>query len=131
VVVSMRSAVILRLRLRCDASAPARAREALRAVDRIEPVRDDALLVISELATNAVLHSGCDPNEEIEIVAELVPEGLRIEVADRGHSDQVPMPRGVEFVGPGGMGLHVVQAIARGWGTERGDGTRVWAELAL
>ena len=119
----------LRLRLRCDSSAPKLAREAVGKLDVTGPARDDALLVVSELATNAVLHSGSDPNEEIEIVAEVLPDRLRIEVTDGGRSDNTPVPRADEYAGPGGIGLRVVQAIAHGWGTERGNGTRVWAEL--
>jgi anti-sigma regulatory factor (Ser/Thr protein kinase) len=125
----MSPAQILRLRLRCDSSAPKLAREAFGQLDVTGPARDDALLIVSELATNAVLHSGSDPTEEIEIVAEYLPDGLRIEVTDGGRSGNAPAPRTAEYSGPGGMGLRVVQAIARGWGTEQCNGTRVWAEL--
>jgi anti-sigma regulatory factor (Ser/Thr protein kinase) len=119
----------LRLRLRCDASAPKLAREAVGKLDVSGGVRDDALLVVSELATNAVLHSGCDPSEEIEVVAEFLPDALRIAVTDAGRSGSTPAPRAAEDFAPGGMGLRVVQAIARGWGAERLGGMRVWAEL--
>ena len=64
---SMRPAEILRLRLRCDASAPRLARRALERLDVITSVREEALLVTSELATNAVMHSGSEPSEEIEL----------------------------------------------------------------
>jgi anti-sigma regulatory factor (Ser/Thr protein kinase) len=126
----MTPAQILRLRLRCDASAPKLARDAVGKLDVSGPFRDDALLVVSELATNAVLHSGSDPDQEIEVVAELLPDGLRIEVTDGGRSQSTPAPRAADHSGPGGMGLRVVQAVARGWGAERCHGTRVWAELA-
>lgn len=125
----MSSAPILRLRLRCDASAPKLARHAVGKLDLTGAARDDALLVVSELATNAVLHSGTDPNEEIEIVAEFVGDRLRIVVADVGRSDKAPVPRAAEYPGPGGMGLRVVDVIAQGWGSERRDGMRVWVEL--
>jgi anti-sigma regulatory factor (Ser/Thr protein kinase) len=127
---SIRSAELLRRRLRCNASAPHLAREALGALGVIEPVRDDVLLVASELVTNAVLHSGCTPGEELALVAKLIPGGLEIAVTDPGRSDTTPTPR-PSYAGPGGVGLRIVEALARRWGTERRHGRRVWAELAL
>jgi hypothetical protein len=56
---------------------------------------------------------------------------LRISVLDPGASGQsaeLPIVP-VEF---GGLGLKVVDALARGWGAERrDDGYEVWAELDL
>jgi anti-sigma regulatory factor (Ser/Thr protein kinase) len=117
--------------LRCDRSAPARAREALRQIDGIDPVCEDALLVTSELVSNAVLHSGCDPQEEIELVADRVPAGIRIEVADAGRSGRTPRVKRADDGSPGGIGLRLVHALARRWGADRQDGVRVWAELAI
>jgi anti-sigma regulatory factor (Ser/Thr protein kinase) len=122
--------LLLRCYLPCDASAPRRIRRALGALDAIEPVRDDALLVASELVTNAVVHSGCEPSEEVEVVAELVPQGLRIAVTDVGRSGGTPVPK-PNYPGPGGVGLRVVEALVRRWGTQREAGTRVWVELEL
>jgi anti-sigma regulatory factor (Ser/Thr protein kinase) len=127
----MRHAEILRLRLRCDISAPRLARRALERLSEIRPVRDDALLVASELTSNAVLHSGAAPNGQIEVCATLVPEGLRIEVTDEGRSGDTPHTRASDMAHAGGFGLPVVEAIAHRWGSERLQGTRVWAELAL
>lgn len=128
---SIRPAELLRLRLRCDATAPALARRALAKLTAIEAIRDDALLVVSELATNAVLHSGSLPEETVEVRADLVPAGLRIEVIDQGRSRSTPAPREANPLVPGGMGLRVVEALARRWGTKRNDHLVVWAELAL
>jgi anti-sigma regulatory factor (Ser/Thr protein kinase) len=124
-------AELLRLRLRCDASAPARARRAISKLAAIDAVRDDALLIVSELATNAVVHSGSAPEEEFELRAELVPSGLRIAVIDPGRSNKTPVPRNGNTRGPGGMGLRVVELLARRWGSERNRQLEVWAELAL
>lgn len=122
---------LLRLLMRSDATAPRRAREALRVLAAIDSIRDDALLVASELVSNAVVHSGSDPSEEIELVAELERSALRLVVTDPGHSDQMPTVRGSEYGGPGGRGLRVVEALARRWGRERRGGTVVWVELPL
>jgi anti-sigma regulatory factor (Ser/Thr protein kinase) len=117
--------------LPCDASAPALARRALEQLTAIDSIRDDALLVVSELATNAVLHSGSLPEEDFEVRAELVPAGVRIEVTDQGHSSSTPTPRAGNPLVPGGMGLRVVETLARRWGSERDHQMVVWAELAL
>jgi serine/threonine-protein kinase RsbW len=124
-------AQILRLRLRCDHSAPSRAREALAELPAVRDCREEALLVVSELATNAVLHSGADAEDEFELLAELVPDGIRIAVTDF-RASRVPEP--VPYGGAAerrGMGLWVIDALSSRWGTESNDVTRVWAELAL
>jgi hypothetical protein len=84
---SRRSTEILRLRLRCDLSAPRRPRRALAGLEAIDPVRDDALLVASELATTALRRATHHAENEIELVAEVVPDGLRIAVSDRWRTD--------------------------------------------
>ncbi|MGH2883721.1 MAG: hypothetical protein ACRDPA_13660 [Solirubrobacteraceae bacterium] len=48
---------LLRLLMRCDASAPQLARDALRTVAAIDLIRSDAILVASELVSNAVMHA--------------------------------------------------------------------------
>ena len=126
----MSPAQILRLRLRCDRTAPRLAREALAGLDEIRPVRDDALLVASELATNAVLESGGQSGKEMELLAELVRDGLRIAVANpsaHSASDSAPSPPAK----PANAGLPVVRAVARRWGRDRADGDQVWAVLAM
>ena len=127
---STQSSPLLRCLVPCDSSAPRLVRRALAAHEVIKPARDDVLLVASELVTNAVLHSGCDPSEEVEVVAETLPGALRIEVTDPGRSDTEPMVK-PRFPGPGGDGLRVVDELARRWGIERHEGLRVWAEIAL
>jgi anti-sigma regulatory factor (Ser/Thr protein kinase) len=129
--VSTRHAEILRLHIPCDTSAPRRARQALAALGQIRSVRENALLVASELTSNAVRHSGAAPNGEIELRAELLPSGLLIEVIDEGRSGDVPHTRPPSAGTPGGFGLPVVEAIAARWGSERLQGTRVWAELPM
>jgi anti-sigma regulatory factor (Ser/Thr protein kinase) len=117
--------------MRCDSSAPRLAREALRTVVAIDLVRSDAILVVSELVSNAVMHAGCEPGEEIELVVEMRSSAVRLAVADRGCSDKAPIVRGPEYRGPGGLGLRIVQTLAHCWGVERRIGTLVWAELSL
>ncbi|MGZ6565169.1 MAG: ATP-binding protein [Solirubrobacteraceae bacterium] len=124
-------AELLHLRLPCDSAAPREARRALGQIREIAPVFEDAALIVSELTTNAILHSGAGPGDEIELRAELGIGVLVIEVIDEGRSDTTPHTRPPDNSSPGGFGLPVVAALARRWGTERSEGMRVWAELAL
>jgi anti-sigma regulatory factor (Ser/Thr protein kinase) len=122
---------VVRIQLSCDRAAPRRAREALTLLDGIDVVREEARLVTTELVANAVLHGGGGPDDEIELVAERVPAGIRIAVIDRGGSDTEPHlsakdPRS----GEGGLGLRLVESLSQRWGIERLERLRVWAELA-
>ncbi|MFJ7272410.1 ATP-binding protein [Streptomyces sp. NPDC099050] len=85
---------------------------------------EDALLLVSELLTNASLHAdGC---RELVLTA---GRTLRIEVCDGTTAPPLlhPAPRrGM----PGGHGLHIVERLSDRWGTHaHGDGKAVWAEI--
>ncbi len=98
----------------------------------IDAVREDALLLTSELVSSAVLRVGCNPSEEIEVVADLVPNGVRIAVADVPASRRGSELRtSVEAYLPPGLGLGLVEAVARRWGVDRRERARLWAELAV
>jgi anti-sigma regulatory factor (Ser/Thr protein kinase) len=129
--VPIRPGEILRLRLRCDASAPRLARRAIERLEALAPVKDEALLVTSELTTNAVMHSGADATEEIEVKAELVSDMVRIVVKDRHRSRSEPALRDGEANIPGAIGLRVIETLGRRWGAEHGEGLSVWVELPL
>jgi anti-sigma regulatory factor (Ser/Thr protein kinase) len=122
------------LRLSLDVQAPAVARAAVanRLGDAVTTaVLAAAQLVVSELVTNGVCHSGASAGETL-IVRLAVSAGMvRLEVEDPG-SDGAVAPRQPDVDG-GGRGLNLVQAMSERWGVERvaGGGTRVWAQLAL
>ncbi|HEY2770769.1 MAG TPA: ATP-binding protein [Solirubrobacteraceae bacterium] len=122
---------LLRADVRCDLTAPAVVREALAQTEGIERVLDDAMLIASELVTNAVIHSGCSGNDEIQVRVSRATGRLTISVRDPGASGKRAAMSEGDMAGYGGFGLKVVDAVALRWGTERGDGHRVWAELAL
>lgn len=93
-------------------------------------VRDDAVLLVSELVTNAVIHT---PSARILCAAELVMDrNLRIEVHDQGDGR-----RGLPPCRPGaddesGRGLLLVAELAESWGTGPSrltGGSAVWATL--
>lgn len=119
------------MRLRRDASAPGLARRALERLDAISPVHDDALLVASELATEAVRQATVESAGEIELSAELVHDGLRIVVTHSARPELTTGLEPAEAVNSDGLGLRIIQGVARRWGTERFDGRRTWAVLSI
>jgi anti-sigma regulatory factor (Ser/Thr protein kinase) len=116
--------------LRRDESAPARARAAIGDLaDGQVPDerRDMALLLTSEVVTNALLHAR--PSGDIELHGTLKDGHLRVEVLDQGPGFGPPKPRSSSDR-PGGYGLRLLEAAATRWGTSRGDRFTVWFELA-
>jgi anti-sigma regulatory factor (Ser/Thr protein kinase) len=116
--------------LQPDLHAPARARTWLaERVAALAPlVADDALLVASELVTNAVRHG----RPEIALSVRRLPDGVRIAVRDEGEHVPVPAMDTPTVDRPTGRGLLIVAATARHWGvTPHPDrpGKTVWAEL--
>jgi anti-sigma regulatory factor (Ser/Thr protein kinase) len=88
-----------------------------------------ALLVLSELVTNAVLHA----SEPIQVCVMSEDDGLRIEVSDGDTHAARITSRAPKAAGePGGRGLQIVNSLARRWGvTQNADGKTVWAEVGL
>jgi CheY-like chemotaxis protein/anti-sigma regulatory factor (Ser/Thr protein kinase) len=88
---------------------------------------DDALLVVSELAANALTHA----RSSYQVRLSATDHALRIEVDDQGAGTPEPQP--LTETEEHGRGLHLVGALAASWGMESGDGggKMVWAELAL
>ncbi|MFF0683390.1 SpoIIE family protein phosphatase [Streptomyces tendae] len=94
-----------------------------------EHLAADALVVVSELVTNAVVHAGTD----VEVGLGVESTGtLVIEVADR-HPSRAP--RGGDHETPHepaeyGRGLRLIAALAESWGVTYRPGTKtVWARL--
>ncbi|ULR52453.1 ATP-binding protein [Streptomyces deccanensis] len=93
-------------------------------------VADDAVLVVSELATNAVRHtlSGSAGGWFLVVVA-FRADGVRLEVVDQG-GDNVPEVCDVVSQDNGGRGLWLVSACAKDWGVKDvPSGRAVWADL--
>jgi len=86
---------------------------------------ESAMLIVSELATNALLHGA----GVIILAVSRHGDRLRIEVSDEGHPATIGiMPPEARDVG--GRGLFIVDQLAGGWGAPAGT-AHVWAELAL
>jgi CheY-like chemotaxis protein/anti-sigma regulatory factor (Ser/Thr protein kinase) len=86
---------------------------------------DDALLVVSELVTNAVVHARTD----CELRLGLSPGSVRIEVVDGGGGTPDPLPP--SRTRPHGRGLNLIDAVTSAWGVDprTGGGKLVWAEI--
>jgi serine phosphatase RsbU (regulator of sigma subunit) len=95
----------------------------LRRLDLID-LTDDAELVASELATNAILHG----DGIVRVAVDEVDKGVRLEVEDRTRVS--PLLALATPDAMTGRGLRLVSSIARRWGVEPADGGKVvWAEL--
>jgi anti-sigma regulatory factor (Ser/Thr protein kinase) len=113
--------------------APAAVRDALRerGAHLAEPLRDDLLLLLSELVTNAVRHSGANDGEPIAIDLEEKSDHVLVEVTDPGDGFARPDQLVPDLTKTGGLGLVLVDRLARAWGTRRTPkGSLVWFELA-
>lgn len=86
---------------------------------------DDACLVVSELATNALNHA----ESSFQVRVSLNPATVRLEVADHGAGTPEPQPH--SDTREGGRGLLLIAAMSASWGIEESAGGKVvWAELA-
>src|SRR3954454_3820395 len=99
-----------------DAPAQARAFVSSRLNGQVPAdVLDDALLVVSELVTNAVTHG----RGELVLQADLEEAQIRGRVMDQGSGfDHEPLDPGVGAIG--GRGLLVVDRLCRSWGVRDG-----------
>src|SRR5205814_655240 len=130
--------LLRRARLPADHSSPGLARAAVRSVVTeagLTEVLDEALLLTTELATNAVLHARTDM--DIEITAD--GDSLTVTVMDYHHgpithhhwpSRRAATPRPVDQLDERGRGLLLVDQLATYWGTlHHPDGKGVWFRL--
>ncbi|MFH9547706.1 ATP-binding protein [Streptomyces sp. NPDC017435] len=101
--------------------------------DEASDLVDDAVLVVGELAANAVRHtrSGWYRGWFL-VVVHFRDDLVRVEVVDQG-GDEEPQVRSVaKGVEEDGRGLMMIAACTKDWGVkDRPSGARcVWAELA-
>ncbi|SDH63814.1 Anti-sigma regulatory factor (Ser/Thr protein kinase) [Sinosporangium album] len=101
------------------------------ALGRDHPLHDDGVLLTSELATNAVLHSQSGEGGAFTLTVTTMPDRVRIVVSDEGSATP-PCACRPGLTDQGGRGLPLVDTLADRWGLSREDGANtVWFELAL
>jgi anti-sigma regulatory factor (Ser/Thr protein kinase) len=118
----------LRLRLGSSTGAPRQARRTISdLLDRLRrtDLTPDAVLLTSELVTNAVQHVG----GPIMVTATYLDNTLRVEVHDT--RPEPPSLRPLTATNETGRGLHLVRLIASHWATRpEPDGKTIWFELS-
>lgn len=111
-----------------SAGAAARREISMRNGSLPDTVRDDVLLLLTELVTNAVRHGDVGPERTVRVEVERGPERVRVTVLDRGHGfEHVPAR---PHYGDRGWGLFLVGRVADRWGIRpAASGTSVWFEI--
>lgn len=93
-----------------------------------EDVVERAELCVSELVTNAVIHSGTEPTVRLRSDG----ANLVVSVHDHGSQQRIEPVEHDEAESISGRGLSLVQALVSAWNIERTTGgTSVWCELEL
>jgi anti-sigma regulatory factor (Ser/Thr protein kinase) len=118
-----------RIELEATLGAPRRARVLAR--ELLGPHVDDGrrnelLVLVTELVTNAVRHAGLAPEDTVVLHLAAADRVVRAEVCDGGPGfDPVERPPGPD----GGFGLMLLRRLSSRWGVELGDATCVWFEI--
>jgi anti-sigma regulatory factor (Ser/Thr protein kinase) len=114
---------------------PERVREAREFVSKalgdLHPLSDTAVLLTSELVTNAVVHSNSRHHGgSVSLVIMESGAGIRIEVSDAGSDLYSPVVK-ADVYASDGHGLFLVQTLSDQWGYLRDRArTTVWFWLA-
>lgn len=87
---------------------------------------DTIALLVSELATNALVHG--DGDVRLHVIADAVR--VRVEITD--DSDSLPAERHAGALAEGGRGIGLLESLSDRWGVDRlrPQGKTVWFELA-
>jgi anti-sigma regulatory factor (Ser/Thr protein kinase) len=104
------------------------ARQFLSAILDDGPAADDAILCLSELATNATVHSRSrEPDGHFHVRVQLHGKHLRVEVSDQGG----PWARPVNTYERNGRGLFIIGQLGSAWGRTGNDqtGWTIWFEM--
>jgi anti-sigma regulatory factor (Ser/Thr protein kinase) len=115
--------------------APGRAQRLVATVGQLAAYPDlrfAARLLVSELVSNSVRHTGLGADPSISLSLQCDEETLRVEVADAGPGlDALTVlarhRRNEELF----HGIFLVNALADRWGFRRGDTGCVWFEIDL
>jgi anti-sigma regulatory factor (Ser/Thr protein kinase) len=90
---------------------------------------NDMRLLVSELVTNSVRHSGRNGSGVVELEVDVTETRVLVRVIDNGPGFEAS-PRGPEDDPGSGWGLFLVEQISDRWGVELNGSTQVWFELS-
>jgi anti-sigma regulatory factor (Ser/Thr protein kinase) len=94
------------------------------------PVSDEAVLCVSELATNALTHTASGDGGKFEVIVQRWLYLARVSVCDEG-SQESPGARALDLISESGRGLGLVEMIADRWGQPGdGNGRVIWFEMS-
>ncbi len=89
---------------------------------------DSAVLLVSEVITNVLVHTDADALLVAELIGTASSRRIRVEVTD--GSDDFPHKRHPGELASSGRGLVLMELLADAWGVDpRGDGKSIWFEL--
>jgi anti-sigma regulatory factor (Ser/Thr protein kinase) len=95
-----------------------------------ETAIDDAVLVVSELLSNALRHAHPLPSGQIRVSWRWTEEHVEVAVSDGGAATE-PRAGRPTLSSLGGRGLGIVEYLASTWGVRHeGDITTVWAVVS-
>ncbi|MFE5481366.1 SpoIIE family protein phosphatase [Streptomyces sp. NPDC056527] len=89
---------------------------------------DSAVLMVSEMVTNVLIHTDGDALIVAAVTCDGVGRRMRVEVSDA--SDELPHKRHPGEMASSGRGLVLMEMLAEAWGVDpRGEGKSIWFEL--
>ncbi|NGO10700.1 SpoIIE family protein phosphatase [Streptomyces sp. HC44] len=89
---------------------------------------DSAVLLVSEMVTNVLVHTDADALLVAEMTGDAGSRRMRVEVTD--CSDALPHKRQPGELASSGRGLMLMELLADAWGVDpRGEGKSIWFEL--
>ena len=129
----------LELTLPLDSQAPSRARAAVwdllgradqEQLASVGSAPGSAMLLVSEVVTNALMHSErTASSDRLVLAASIEGDSIRVSVTDSGHGFSDDVKRHA-----GGYGFFLLDKLATRWGIEPSEGTSerstVWFELS-
>lgn len=125
---------LIDMKLPAQPSAASQARQSLSVLagQISEETYEDVRILVTELVTNSVRHSGVANNDDVRVGIWTDPNRLRVEVADSGKGFE----KTVKPFSPdqnGGWGLQIVDRLSDRWGVKRaaGAGSTVWFEIDI
>lgn len=107
------------------ASVPDARRRFQQLIGDTHPALDDAVLLVSELVTNAILHAA---SAIVTLAVADTGDRLHVDVIDQGSDNEPHICS--DLYGVNGRGLFLVDTLSQGWGVHTNSaGRTVWFEL--